>query len=108
MYCDASSQSPVNINLRNVRNGDHLGNLKVKFDNKKGRVVGTLVNNGHAPELKVDKSRGKKLAMFCCRFVVVLLLANILNSRAAYITHCVHNINFIFYIFRWSKPDQPI
>lgn len=58
-YCDASAQSPVNINRYYVKYGYHLHPLLVFYDNRRGSVKGTLVNNGHSPTFKVDKARGK-------------------------------------------------
>lgn len=57
-HCSESAQSPINIDRTTVRTNPSLKGLSFTSDNKDGSVSGKLVNNGHAPTLKIIKSRG--------------------------------------------------
>ncbi|XP_031572161.1 uncharacterized protein LOC116306277 [Actinia tenebrosa] len=59
-YCNGRAQSPVNIIRDNIEydDDDDDHDLRVSFANAGGLVTGTLVDNGHSPTLKVDRSKG--------------------------------------------------
>ena len=54
--CAGKYQSPVNI--QNAKKKKDLPELNVVHEQKKGRVIGTFTNNGHAPTFAIDKSYG--------------------------------------------------
>ena len=54
---DKSGQSPINIEISSVIKVPHGKGLKLTCDNS-GYVSGKIVNNGHAPTLNIDKTKG--------------------------------------------------
>ena len=56
VHCSESAQSPINIETSAAEPG--LKEFKFTCDNNWGKVSGTLTNNGHAPTLSIDKSKG--------------------------------------------------
>ena len=57
-HCKERAQSPINIDSSEADNNPDLKGLSFTCDNKKGKVSGRLTNNGHAPTLSIDKSKG--------------------------------------------------
>ena len=58
-HCSESAQSPINIDTSAVQKNPNLKGLSFTCDNReKGEVSGRLTNNGHAPTLSIDKSKG--------------------------------------------------
>ena len=57
-HCSENAQSPIKIDTSSVQEKPNLKGLKFTADNKDGKVSGTLTNNGHAPTLKIDKTKG--------------------------------------------------
>ena len=56
--CTRQSQSPINI----VSSSTHINTSGLVLNvarNKNGAVTGSLINNGHVPEVLVDKTKGK-------------------------------------------------
>ena len=54
--CAGFAQSPINIEEYPLKSSDHWPtNLQISFHKKGGLVTGTLINNGHAPTLQVEK-----------------------------------------------------
>ena len=60
-HCIENTQSPINIDSSKVVRNSYLLGFRFIPDNSKGRVTGTLVNNGHAPTFTIDKSKGSAL-----------------------------------------------
>ena len=56
--CAHQAQSPIDIDARSIQPKHFSDELDIDFHNDDGLVVGTLSNNGHAPTLTIDKSRG--------------------------------------------------
>jgi len=55
--CDKSAQSPINIETSSLIKAPNGKGLKLTCDNS-GYVSGKIVNNGHAPTLNIDKTKG--------------------------------------------------
>ena len=57
-HCSESYQSPISIDYTNVKKNPNFKALSFKCDNQDGKVSGMLINNGHAPTLKIIKFWG--------------------------------------------------
>ena len=56
--CTGQFQSPIDITTSTAQtNSSHRG-LVLTFDSKDGAVSGDLSNNGHAPTVTLDKTKG--------------------------------------------------
>ena len=53
--CVGFAQSPIDIEENSLRSNHWATNLQITFCKNGGLVTGTLINNGHAPTLQVDK-----------------------------------------------------
>ena len=56
-HCSETAQSPINIDTSSVQKKPNPNGQSFTADNKRGKVSGTLTNNGHAPTLKIDKPK---------------------------------------------------
>lgn len=58
IHCKGRAQSPINIDTSSTKRDSNLKGLSFTCDNKNGFVRGKIVNNGHAPTLNIDKTKG--------------------------------------------------
>ena len=57
-HCNERAQSPINIDTSSAKKDSNLKGLRFTCDNRYGFVSGRIVNNGHAPTLNIDKTKG--------------------------------------------------
>ena len=57
-HCIERAQSPINIGSYSAKMDSNLKGLSFTCDNRYGLVSGKIVNNGHAPTLNIDKTKG--------------------------------------------------
>lgn len=57
-FCNGQYQSPINIVTNYAQVNSSQKSLELAFDNSDATITGTLINNGHAPTVLVNKSAG--------------------------------------------------
>ena len=57
-HCKESAQSPIDIDSSSAKKDSNLKGLSFTCDKRYGYVSGKIVNNGHAPTLNIDKTKG--------------------------------------------------
>ena len=56
--CAGMAQSPIDLDRYSLKSNIWEENLTIDFDNEGGLVAGSFSNNGHAPDLAIDKAFG--------------------------------------------------
>ena len=62
--CAGFAQSPIDIEEYPLKSSNHWKtNLQISFAKQGGLVTGTLINNGHAPTLQVEKGGTERVTL---------------------------------------------
>ena len=56
--CNGQFQSPIDVITSSAQVNSSYTSLVLTTDNPDGVVTGSLINNGHAPTVLIDKSKG--------------------------------------------------
>lgn len=56
--CTGQFQSPIDIITSSAQTNSSHNGLALTFDNTDGAISGSLTNNGHAPTVTLDKTKG--------------------------------------------------